>query len=604
MAPVPRALRIDELLAGYRQARFTPAEVMEEVLARMEAGRARAAWITRLSREEVLGHVRALQGRSAEELPLYGVPFAIKDNIDLAGVPTTCACADYAYVAKASAPVVRRLMDAGAIPVGKTNLDQFATGLVGTRSPYGACANAFDAQYIAGGSSSGSAVAVAVGEVSFALGTDTAGSGRVPAALNNLVGVKPSRGLLSTRGVVPACRTLDCVSIFALNTPDAARVLGLTRGFDAEDAYSRAHVPSQRWLQHPARSGLRFGVPKADHLEFFGDTGYARCFEQALARLGALGGVAVELDFSGFLEAGRLLYEGPWIAERYAAIGPFLERSPGSLYPLTREIIAGGVTPRAVDAFRAQYRLHELRREVEGLWNEIDLLVTPTVGTIYRRDEIEAQPLRLNAELGRYTTFANLLDLAVVALPSGFRDDGLPFGVSFAGPAGSDDALLRWADRFQRAADLPLGAFAQPVASAAPELDTPAEGWISVAVCGAHMEGLPLNAQLTSRGAVLLRRTRTAPRYRLYALPGGPPRRPGLVRTLERGVAIEVEVWDVPADHFGSFVAGIPAPLGIGRIELEDQSAVSGFLCESYATAQALDISELGSWRRYLATSV
>jgi allophanate hydrolase len=603
MAAVPRALLIDDLLEGYRRAAFTPTQVVEEVLRRAFAGAKRSAWIRRLPRERLLGYARALETRSPDELPLYGVPFAIKDNIDLVGVPTTCACPDSAYVVRTSAPVVHRLIDAGAIPIGKTNLDQFATGLVGTRSPYGACSNPFNAEFIAGGSSSGSAVAVAAGEVSFSLGTDTAGSGRVPAAFNNVIGLKPSRGVLSTRGVVPACRTLDCVTVFALCAADAARVYDVVRGFDPEDPYSR-HAPPARG-RSPRRAGgaFRFGIPKPDQLEFFGDAGYARCFQDACERFGPLGGQAVEIDFGRCFEAGRLLYEGPWLAERYTAVGKYLEMPGAELHPVTREVIAAGTTATAVDAFRALHRLAELCCETRSLWSDLDLLVTPTTGTIYRIAEIDAQPIQLNANLGHYTTFVNLLDLAAVAVPAGFRADGLPFGITLIGPAGSDLALLQWADRFHRAGAAPLGALGAPSASELAPFTAPAEGWISVAVCGAHMEGLPLSRQLTERGGALLRRTRTAPVYRLYALPGGPPQRPGLTREPARGAAIELEVWDVPAEHFGSFVAGIPSPLGIGKVELEDGTWVSGFLCESAALAEATDITSFGGWRPYLAGS-
>jgi allophanate hydrolase len=694
--PLPDTLLISSLLDGYRARRFSPVDVVEHVLNNIARAPDRRAWITLLQRERIMEYAVALAARDPQSAPLYGVPFAIKDNIDLEGVPTTAGCPDYAYTPSKSAFVVARLIEAGAIPVGKTNLDQFATGLVGTRSPYGAVQNSFDPAYISGGSSSGSAVAVAMGLVSFSLGTDTAGSGRVPAAFNNIVGLKATCGALSTSGVVPACRSLDCVSIFALTADDAARVYDVAAVFDPEDSYARVMsaqgavacsagpavsdvlgaVPANGRLAGtvgpagvlagsvpvgerltgivkpagqlagagvpgpwPTGAAFRFGIPRRAQLEFFGDAEYARLFAAAVDRLESLGGRRVEIDFEPFMATARLLYEGPWVAERYCAVGDFLDRQPNSVYPVTRQIISGGRNPTAADAFRAQYRLMELRRVAERAWTEMDVLVTPTAGTIYRIDAVEADPIRLNSNLGYYTNFVNLLDLAAVAVPAGFRADGLPFGVTLVGRAGADAQLLTLGDRLHRAGAAPLGAlsietrahpamggassaappgsalppvlfssgtpvaFGAAAASPAPSVPAPArtpEGRISVAVCGAHMEGLPLNQQLTSRDAVLVTRTRTAPKYKFYALPGGPPHRPGLVRVATGGFCVEVEVWSVPAPLFGSFVAGIPAPLGIGRVELESGGQVAGFLCESYATETATDISTLGGWRRYL----
>jgi allophanate hydrolase len=595
----PDTLLISSLLAGYRARQYTPAEVMERVLANIASAPDRRAWITLIPRERVLEYAAALATRDPAALPLYGVPFAIKDNIDLESVPTTAGCPDFAYTPARSAFVVEKLIAAGAIPIGKTNLDQFATGLVGTRSPYGAGRNSFDPDYISGGSSSGSAVAVAMGLVSFSLGTDTAGSGRVPAAFNNIVGLKATCGALSTSGVVPACRSLDCVSVFALTADDAARVFSVAAAFDPADAYSRAL--SDRVVGTSAV--LRFGVPRTSELEFFGDAEYARLFTEAIDRLESLGGRRVEIDFEPFLATARLLYEGPWIAERYCAVGDFLERKPASVHPVTRSVIAGGRNASAADAFRAQYRLMELRRTSEQAWADMDVLLTPTAGTIHRIEAVEADPVRLNSELGYYTNFVNLLDLAAVAVPAGFRSDGLPFGVTLVGRAGSDKELLALAGRLHRATPVALGALDVSIPTAEESPAAAAAGdCILVAVCGAHMNGLPLNHQLTSRDAVLVSRTRTAPRYRFFALPGGPPHRPGLVKVAEGGAAIEVEVWSVPAERFGSFVAGIPAPLGIGRVELENGAQVSGFVCEAYATVGAADITAFGGWRSYLAS--
>ena len=591
-----QALDIGTLLAGYRSKQFTPREVIEVVLARIAGAPEQHVWISRLSGEQVDPYVRALETKTPDTLPLYGIPFAIKDNIDLANVPTTAACPEHAYTPERSAYVVQRLIDAGAIPIGKTNLDQFATGLVGTRSPYGACLNAFNSEYISGGSSSGSAVAVAMGLVSFSLGTDTAGSGRVPAAFNNLIGLKPTRGLLSTTGVVPACRSLDCVAIFALSSADAARVFEVMQNFDTADPYARrAHTTPQ----FPQRQ-FRFGVPTAPSLEFFGNTEYERLFHATVARIEELGGLRIKIDFQPFLQTARLLYEGPWVAERYLAIKERIEHAPETLLPVTRQIISSGGSSSSRDAFAAEYRRMELKRASETVWDQVDVIVTPTTGTHYRIAQVEADPFQLNSNLGYYTNFMNLLDLSAVAVPAGFSASGLPFGVTLFAPAFNDANLLALADRVHRVSVTTVGATKAENPS---EIYDPASKHdeIPVAVCGAHMEGLALNTQLTERGARLLQRTRTAPAYHFYALPGGPPHRPGLIRVTSGGEAIEIEVWAVPAQHFGSFVAQIPAPLGIGKVELADGTRVPGFICEGYAVSGAQNITALGGWRAYLA---
>jgi allophanate hydrolase len=587
------SLLITDLREGYLANRFTPAGIMAGLMDRAEHAPERRVWIHRLSRDRVMSYVEALQSRSIADLPLYGIPFVIKDNIDLAGVPTTAACPQFAYVPAQSASVVEKLLQAGAIPLGKTNLDQFATGLVGSRSPYGTCRNSFDDHYISGGSSSGSAVAVATGLASFSLGTDTAGSGRVPAAFNNLVGLKPSLGRLSTAGVVPACRSLDCVSIFALTAPDALRVLDVIEGYDANDPYSRK-------MGNTPISGPRFGVPHREQLEFFGDSEYARLFDAATARLEASGKIAVEIDFGPFLDAARLLYEGPWIAERHAAVGKFIDAHTDAVLPVTAKIVAGGKRFSAVEAFEAGYRLKALKRASEAAWSQVDFIVTPTAGTIYSIAAVEADPVRLNATLGYYTNFMNLFDLAGVAVPAGFRNDGLPFGVAMVGPPASDRALLALADTLHRASTTTLGATQWPMPAAANPAYTLEVGYVALAVCGAHMQGLPLNHQLRDRGAYFMQLTHTAPSYRLLALPGGPPYRPGLMRASVGGAPIEIELWALPTEQLGSFLQGIPAPLGIGKIELADGLGVAGFICEGYAATGAADITEFGGWRAYL----
>ena len=533
--------------------------------------------------EEILSR---LDEAAPDSLPLYGVPFAIKDNIDLTGVPTTAACPDYAYDPDKDATVVSRLIAAGAIPLGKTNLDQFATGLVGVRSPYGVPENPFNPAFIPGWSSSGSAVAVARDLVSFSLGTDTAGSGRVPAGLNELVGLKPSLGLLSTSGVVPACRTLDCVSIFTKSAADADAVLKVAAGYDEHDAYSRVPTQSPWWRP----DAFTFGVPAPDQLEFFGNSEAASLFEAVVARLESLGGKKVTIDFAPFLEAALLLYEGPWVSERFAVIEEFMREHPESLHPVTKSIIAKGGAPRAVDGFRAQYKLRDLKRRAEAVMSAIDLIVTPTAGTAYTIAEVEAEPVKLNSNLGYYTNFMNLLDLSACAIPAGrLVASGMPWGITLIGPAFAEKALLGLAGRFM---DEP-----------AVETSLPTD-WIEVAVCGAHMRGLPLNWQLAYRGAVFLATDETAPAYRLLALPavGGLPPRPGLIRE-ENGVgaSILLERWVVPASQFGSFVAGIPSPLGFGKLELKSGRFVTGFLCESAVPEGSREITELGGWRAFLA---
>jgi allophanate hydrolase len=438
-----------------------------------------------------------------------------------------------------------------------------------------------------------------MGQVSFALGTDTAGSGRVPAAFNNLVGIKPSRGLLSTSGVVPACRSLDCVSIFALDCADARRVFEVTAVYDAEDAYAR---PQPLAIPAFSATAFHFGVPRADQLQFFGNAEYARLFAQSIQQLEALGGTRVEIDFEPFLEAARLLYEGPWVTERYVAIEDFLRAQPDSLHPVTRAIIAPGAKATAADAFKARYRLAACRRLAEAVWPHLDCIVTPTAGSHYRLDEVEADPIRLNANLGHYTNFMNLLDLAAVAVPAGMTAAGLPFGITLCAPAFADAALLALAERFHHGQSLTLGATGQPLPALSSTGAQAPEGTLALAVCGAHLSGLALNHQLTERGAFLLERTRTAPFYHLYALAGGPPQRPGLVRATT-GAAIELELWAVPLAQVGSFLAGIPAPLGLGKVELADGRSVTGFICEGQGVEGARDITALGGWRAWLEKS-
>ncbi|NOT15636.1 MAG: allophanate hydrolase [Methylotenera sp.] len=452
-------LKISQLRNLYLSGALKPTDLVKQLDAEIGTEDIRHIWIRRLRLDEMLTYAKNLEDKNIAELPLYGIPFAIKDNIDLAGIPTTAGCPEYAYTPKANATVVQKLIDAGAIPIGKTNLDQFATGLVGTRSPYGACKNSFNPKYISGGSSAGSAVSVALGMASFSLGTDTAGSGRVPASFNNLVGHKPSCGLLSTSGVVPACRTLDCVSIFALTAEDAAKVLESAQGFDEKDAYSRKAVDEVHTI---AEEGFNFGVPKQNQLAFFNNNETPELFKQAIEQLKALGGKAVEIDFEPFLETARLLYEGPWVAERYTAIREFFETKPDSIFPVTKQIIGGATKFSAADTYVSQYKLKALQRKVEGIWEDIDVIVTPTAGTIYTIDEVNKEPVRCNSNLGYYTNFMNLLDLSATAVPTGFQHDGLPFGITICAPAFKDMQLLTLAAKIQKHSSKTLGATSLP----------------------------------------------------------------------------------------------------------------------------------------------
>jgi allophanate hydrolase len=591
---------IGGLRNAYREGELTPLIVAKDVLRRVAASPDPAIWISRMPEELVLARAQELTGHSDPgSMPLYGVPFAVKDNIDCAGVPTTAGCPAFAYEPARSAPVVERLLAAGAMLIGKTNLDQFATGLVGTRSPHGAPRCVFDRDYVSGGSSSGSAVAVASGLVAFALGTDTAGSGRVPAAFNNIVGVKPSRGLISTRGVVPACRTLDCVSIFAHSVADGEAVLRIVSAFDAEDPYSRNPSP-----RYPPGDDFRFGIlPPGESV--FRDEEEAELYQRAVFRLRGLGGEPVPFDFASFREAGALLYEGAWTAERLSTVRQFIGRHEADMDPVVRRIIAGADRSSAVDAFEDQYRLAALRRRAELEWARIEFMLLPTVPGQPSIAEVEAEPIAANARLGRYTNFVNLLDCCAIAVPAGFRRDGLAVGVSFVAPAGADFGLMRLADRFHRASASGMGAsreLALPQTQLERAQDDDA---IELLVIGAHLSGMPLNAQLRALGATFRSEVRTSGNYRLYVLPRTTPAKPGLVRDSGfAGPGIAGEVWLLRPEAFGRFVDEIPAPLGIGKVTLSDGAQVSGFLCEAYAIVGAPEITEFGGWRAYIAGKV
>lgn len=588
---------VREWCQAYRTAAFEPS-ILLELRASLDAGD--AAWIRLATRQQLQEQLDALERRKRRagdelaRLPLYGVPFAVKDNIDVAGWETTAACPLFAYRAQRDATVVAELRAAGAIVMGKTNLDQFATGLAGDRTPYGPVPSPFDARYVAGGSSSGSASVVARGLVAFSLGTDTAGSGRVPAAFNNLVGLKPSRGRFSTRGVVPACRTLDCVSLFTLDVRDASLVASALDRFDPDDPYSRSQPRRTSELRR------RLAVPR--QLEFFGDEQAERAFGQVLERLRGLGFELVELDYTPFRQLAALLYEGPWVAERATVVRPLLEREPSAVHPVVRELVRRAERFSAQDAFAAEYRRAELARQIQLALEGFDALVVPTAPRCYRLDEVEAEPIETVSRLGYYTNFANLADLCGLALPGPLRADGLPAGLTLLARAGQDASLIQLGALWEANLGGRLGAL-----SRSRELDQAHRSQVSpsatdvmvLAVVGAHLRGMPLNSQLLERGARFVEVTQTSPNYRLYALRGTEPAKPGLARVAQ-GALVEVELWELPVRELGSFTLLVPPPLGIGTLELRDGRWVKGFICEPHALTDALDISHFGGWRAYL----
>lgn len=576
------------LTEGYRKGIYKPEDVIREVYRRIEAAGDNPIWIEQFPMEAAIRQAASLKNCNVH-LPLYGFPCAIKDNINVAGLPTTAACPGYKYHPQQDSFVVKRLMEAGAIVVGKTNLDQFATGLTGARSPFGVCRNAINPDFISGGSSSGSAVAVALGQVSFALGTDTAGSGRVPAALNNIVGLKPSRGLVSGSGVVPASASLDCVSVFSLSVEDAQTVLNVIDCTDVDDIYvrrDRAQIAKRT-------VGIKVGVPRLDQVANLSESGFDTLFVHAQARMQAMGHELVDVDISPLLECGALLYNGPILAERYQALSAILQIKPDAVLPIIRKVVEPGEKFSGAEVYAAQQYVQKLGHAAEKIWSLVDVLMLPTVEAAFTIEQVLAEPIKLNARLGRYTNFVNLLDMSALALPAGFSKQGLPFGVTLLAPALHDHWLGQIGARFQQLLGISLGA--------TPHVLSGSGASISVAVVGAHLSGQPLNYQLLERGAKLLKSCRTASCYRLYALPNTTPPKPGLVKlSASEGKGIAVEVWNMPVSQFGSFVAMIPAPLGIGTLELEDGEQVKGFMCEPYGLEGARDISEFGGWVAYL----
>ena len=573
-------------------------EVVEEVYRRIQNLGDPGIFITVLDRSEVFKDAEALDQTQFDAMPLWGVPFAVKDNIDVAGTSTTAACPEFAYTAEEDAFVIKRLRAAGALLIGKTNLDQFATGLVGMRTPYPAPLNAIDPEVVPGGSSSGSAVAVAQGLVSFSLGTDTAGSGRVPAALNGIVGLKPSRGALSNRGVIPACRTLDCVSIFALTADDAFEIFKSTAVQDSHDAYSRAFPAFRR---SGRQSQIRIGVPSAETIRFFGDEHQKQSFDRSIDTLRENGAVVTEINFDPFYAVAEFLYNGPWVAERHTVIEALLADKPDALHPVTRQVTEVALGFSATDTFRAIYRLRELAHEITATMASVDLVCVPSIPKFITRTEVENDPIGPNAQLGTYTNFVNLLDFCALTVPVAQRDDGRPGSVTLIGPSGDDSKIAAQGAFLQGKAQPPLGATSWPFPAPISSDRNPDRDELAVVVVGAHMSGLPLNRELTRLGARFLRETTTVPQYKLFKLEGSSPARPGLVRDAE-GSAIAVEVWALPSQSVGKFLQGIPAPLGIGSIFLKDDSTAHGFLCEAVAVKNAKDITHFGGWRAYLVS--
>jgi allophanate hydrolase len=589
------------LIAAHRAGTMSPAQTVARSFQRIRDHDDPAIFISLRDEKQALAEAEALTAKDAARLPLYGIPVAVKDNIDVAGLPTTAACPAFAYSPAHDATSVARLRAAGAIIIGKTNLDQFATGLVGVRSPYGIPNNPMCGDLIPGGSSSGSAVAVSAGLVPLALGTDTAGSGRVPAMLNNIVGLKPSLGLISTAGLVPACRTLDCVSVFSLVVDDAMTALAAMAGLDDADPFSR-NRPLARMTAFPAN--LRLGVPRNGQLIFFGDKASEKAYRDALQRWTALGATLVEFDLEPFYETARLLYEGPWVAERYLVIRDLLASSPESIHPVTREITIAGARLSAADTFSALYRLQALRKVSERAFAGIDALVLPTAPTVYSTAQVLANPVELNSRLGTYTNFVNLLDLCGLALPAAIRPDDIPFGITLLAPAGQDAHLASIGRVFHADTKLNMGGRSLPQPPLATLPQNLGGDEIAIAVVGAHLSGMPLNGELKALGGRLLETATTAPDYRLYALPTTPPK-PGMLR-VEKGAgsSIELELWALSAAAFGKFVAAIPPPLSIGTVRLADGRGVKGFIVEPADVDGARDISAFGGWRAFVMEKV
>ena len=593
-----------QLLEQYRNRTLGPQKYLVELLARLRHDHELApdtAWICLATNQQLTEQLNRLEGKQVNDLPLYGVPFAIKDNIDVAGWVTTVGCPDFAYEAKTTATSVQKLLDAGAVLIGKTNLDQFATGLVGTRSPYGVVTNPFDPKFVSGGSSSGSGSVVSRGLVLFSLGTDTAGSGRIPAAFTNTVGTKPTPGYMSTEGVYPACKTIDCISIFTLTAADAAIVLDVMKA----NAHDRTHEPQyhpEPKLTYQFPKPIRVGIPKM--VDFLDNTEYPKLFSNALNKLKGMGHPILEVDITPFVKAGKLLYEGPWVAERFAVIEDFLKAHPNSMDPSVKQIIESGANYTAAQGFRATYQLKELETLCQQVWAQCDLIVVPSAPRHPTIKELSDEPILRNSELGMYTNYVNLMRLAAIAVPADFTASGMPFGVTLVGQGGSDFALLDFASQWQQLTQLPVGNLNMKPPEQYLMVPNGKSSSVRLAVVGAHLKGMPLHSQLVERNARFIKSCKTARHYQLFALANTTPPKPGLVRIKEGGDQIELELYDLPQESIGSFFNLIPAPLGLGTIELDDGTWVKGFICEPVGMIGASNISQYGGWKNYLKEMV
>lgn len=589
------------LRKAYLDRVISVSDVVYEVLERIEKFKQYNIWISLEDTEKLLEAAKNLEKRDPQNLPLYGIPFAVKDNIDVAGFSTTAACPGFSYTPRQTAFAVQPLLEAGALLIGKTNMDQFATGLTGTRSPepFGICKNSLNPVYISGGSSSGSAVAVALNIVSFSLGTDTAGSGRVPAAFNNIFGLKPTRGLISCTGIVPACQSLDCVSVFSHTAAEADFLLEILNRTDPSDIYGRTDRQLMPPVQYrEGQPNLRFGVPKPEQLNFFGDDEGFGMFKKTITALRSFGDI-VEIDFQPFLEAAGLLYDGPWIAERYAGVRNFIDAHPDRLHPVILQVLSAAHEKNAIEAFIALNRLQQLKHQTLSVLRGLSCIAVPTAPRLYRIDEVLDDPVRLNSNLGYYTNFMNLLDLCAVALPSGFYSNGLPFGITLFAESLFDRRLLDIAQRIQNGSRRVQSE--DGTGKCYPMKAPETMSHMRIAVCGAHMHGLPLNRQLIDLGAHFYATARTSANYRLYALESSPPERPGLLRDEAQGRCIDLEIWELPRQNWADFISKIKSPLCIGSVELEDGRWEYGFLCETFPVEKSVEITGFGGWRNYLS---
>ena len=577
----------------------TAEDVVTEVFRRIDAINDPGIFLHLDEQERILSEARDLGKFDPISHPLWGIPYVVKDNIDVGGMPTTVACPEFTNYPEKDAFSVSLLRDAGALVIGKTNLDQFATGLVGLRSPYPAPRNAIRPDLVPGGSSSGSAIAVATGIVSFALGTDTAGSGRVPAALNGIVGLKPSLGLISSTGVVPACRTLDTVSILATNVADAWSVLSCTALHDENDSFAQHGELGELT---PPPPNLRVAVPDKNSIKFFDDLDQTDSFARSLDSLQELDAEICEHDFEKFYQAADLLYEGVWVVERYHVVEELLRKDPDCMDPVVKSIIEKANSYSALDAFRDFYRLQDLKRETEVIFKNADMLCVPSVPCFFSLNDLKKDPIVPNSRLGTYTNFVNLLDLCGIAVPVAPRRDGLPGSITLIAPAGHDGAVSGFALKLQMSLRPPIGATDWSLPNIFFEPDSVSHSEIEIAVVGAHMSGMPLNYQLMENGARFLRSDRTNNDYKLYCLSDYQPPRPGLIK-ISGGSSIELEIWAMPKSNFGAFMGGIPHPLGIGTISLASGDTVQGFICESIGILEAIDITSYGGWREYINSS-